>query len=71
MSFKKFSRDRKKESAQASLEYFILFGVIALLTIISFNTFLPRIVKAVQGTSGSQGVFQRAIGTGGLNVDNR
>lgn len=45
---------------QASLEYFILFAVIAILTILSFASFFPNLQATIQGTSTTTGFFQRA-----------
>ena len=42
--------------AQASLEYFIIFAVIAGLTLISAGTFLPQVRDAAEG------LFKRAAG---------
>jgi Flp pilus assembly pilin Flp len=47
--------DLKK--GQAALEYFIIFTIIAVLTILSFSTFLPKVKEAIQG---SGGFFQNA-----------
>lgn len=50
----------KSKRAQASLEYFILFAIIAVLTILSFVsspvTILTKVQAALQGESG---LFQR------------
>ena len=47
-------------AGQASLEYFILFAIIACLTILSFSSFLPKVKEAIQGTSSKEGFFQKA-----------
>jgi len=47
-------------TGQASLEYFILFAIIAVLTILSFSSFLPKVKEAIQGTSSKEGFFQKA-----------
>ncbi|MBL7152050.1 MAG: hypothetical protein ISS89_05660 [Candidatus Omnitrophica bacterium] len=47
----------KSLTGQASLEYFIIFSVIALLTILSLSSFFPRIQQAMQGEAG---YFQKA-----------
>ena len=47
-------------TGQASLEYFILFAIIACLTILSFSSFLPKVKEAIQGTSSKEGFFQKA-----------
>ena len=47
-------------AGQASLEYFILFAVIACLTILSFSSFLPKVREAIQGSSSKDGFFQKA-----------
>ena len=46
--------------AQASLEYFILFAIIAVLTILSFSSFLPKVKEAIQGSETKEGFFQKA-----------
>lgn len=69
MTFIKSLKMFKTKKAQASLEYFIIFSIVALLTILSFTDFLPRVQAALQGTSNKPGVFQRAVLTG-LDVDN-
>ncbi|MFH0762561.1 MAG: hypothetical protein V1925_01580 [Candidatus Omnitrophota bacterium] len=48
-----------KNKAQSTVEYFILFSVITLLTILSLSTFFPRIQEALQG---KDGYFQKAAG---------
>lgn len=48
------------ERGQASLEYFIIFSIIAILTILSFSSFLPLVQQAVQGTATQPGFFQKA-----------
>jgi len=48
------------QAAQASLEYFILFALIAVLTILSFSSFLPKVKEAIQGSSQKEGFFQKA-----------
>lgn len=45
------------KKGQAALEYFIIFTIIAVLTILSFSTFLPKVKEAIQG---SGGFFQNA-----------
>jgi len=47
----------KFNSGQASLEYFILFAIIAVLTILSFSSFFPKVKEAIQG---KDGFFQKA-----------
>ncbi|MDD2679211.1 MAG: hypothetical protein PHO03_00195 [Candidatus Omnitrophica bacterium] len=49
-----------KPKGQASLEYFIIFAIIAVLTILSFSTFLPKVKEAIQGSSAKTGFFQKA-----------
>lgn len=61
----------KKIRGQTTLEYFILFSIIVILTLMSFNTFIPKLKKTLQGDSRTGGVFQSAIGQRGLNVENR
>lgn len=46
-----------KNKGQSAIEYFVIFSVIALLTILSFSSFFPRIQEAMQG---EVGYFQRA-----------
>lgn len=43
MSLKKFLKMTLKKKAQASLEYFIIFSVIAGLTLLSLSSFLPKV----------------------------
>ncbi|MCX5695856.1 MAG: hypothetical protein NTW18_04225 [Candidatus Omnitrophica bacterium] len=47
-------------TGQAAVEYFILFAIIACLTILSFSTFLPKVKEAIQGSSEKEGLFQKA-----------
>jgi hypothetical protein len=47
-------------TAQASVEYFILFAIIAVLTILSFSSFLPKVKEAIQGSEQKEGFFQKA-----------
>lgn len=37
------------QKAQSSLEYFIVFALIVVLALSSFNTFLPRVRRVAQG----------------------
>ncbi len=53
------SLKKNLEKGQASLEYFILFAVIAILTLVSLSTFYPQVKNIIQG---EQGFFQRAAG---------
>jgi hypothetical protein len=46
--------------AQSSVEYFILFAIIAVITILSFSSFLPKVKETIQGSSTKQGFFQKA-----------
>ena len=56
MSFKKsFKR------GQAALEYFILFSMIAMLTILSLSTLHPKVKESLQGAAGRDGFFQVAF----------
>lgn len=48
------------KTGQASLEYFILFAIIAVITILSFSTFLPKVKEAIQGSDNKAGFFQKA-----------
>lgn len=48
---------------QASLEYFIVFAIVAVITILSFSSFLPEVRKAILGannTTAGEGLFQKA-----------
>jgi Flp pilus assembly pilin Flp len=56
--FLRVTMDLKK--AQAAVEYFIIFAIIAVLTILSFSTFLPKVKEALQGSSAKEGFFQKA-----------
>jgi len=69
MTFIKFLRRPGKEKSQATLEYFIIFSIIAILTILSFSAFFPKVQQAL-GTTGGHGLFQKAVGSQGINVDN-
>lgn len=42
MTFTKFLKIHRKEKAQASLEYFILFAIITLLTLVGLTKFLDN-----------------------------
>lgn len=76
MTFKKNLRIQSSCKGQATLEYFILIAVIALLTILSLTTFHTNIANLTQGEVDSQGnvirngFFQAAVGEDGLNVEN-
>ncbi len=71
MTFIKSLKINKSKKGQASLEYFIIFSVVALLVILSFSSFLPVIQRTLQGNSKTKGFFQKAIGTSGLNLANK
>ena len=65
MGLKKFLKRLLEIKAQASLEYFILFSIIALLTIVSFSAFHQQIKDSMQGvwennTCTQPGAFQKA-----------
>lgn len=47
MSFK-----NNLKRGQASLEYFIIFSVIALLTIVSLSSFFTNVKAQIQGKNG-------------------
>ena len=47
MTFKKSLKTRK---AQSSVEYVVLFAIIASLTLLGITTFLPRLRKALGET---------------------
>jgi len=66
MTFKKLLRRKNNSLAQATLEYFIVFAVIVLLTLLSISTFRQRFVSATQDN-----FFREAVGEHGLNVENR
>lgn len=53
---------------QASLEYFLLFSVIIVLTILSMTSFFPKVQAILQGTNTQTGFFEKAAGR--LGVDN-
>jgi len=67
MTFIKSLRTKVKKKGQASLEYFIIFAVLALLTILSLSSLFPQLQNALQG---SGGFFEKAIGVKGINVGN-
>jgi competence protein ComGC len=67
MTFKKSLRTKNNTKAQATLEYFIIFALIALLTILSLTNFHKDVRSALQGKGG---FFQVAVGVDGLNVLN-
>lgn len=46
----------RRSQAQAVLEYFILFSIIILITLISLSTFFPQVKKA------GEEFFQTAVG---------
>lgn len=54
MTLKKYLRNR----GQASLEYFILFAFIAVLTIISFSSVFPNVKNSIFGDGG---LFYKAV----------
>ena len=65
MTFKKFLRRKNDCRAQAALEYFIVFTMIALITILSVTTFHNDMV------TNTESYFQSVVvGTHGLNVEN-
>ena len=77
MTFKKSLRTKNDCQAQATLEYFIVLAVIALITIVSLSAFHRRMLLNTQGrvdASGNvitSGFFQTVVlGTHGLNVEN-
>jgi uncharacterized protein (UPF0333 family) len=76
MTFKKYLGTKKSNKAQASLEYFILLAIIALMSILSFTNFHREITSAAQGEVDGKGnmvkdgLFQALIGEQGLNVEN-
>lgn len=51
---------KARRKAQSSVEYFILFAIIAVLTILSFSSFLPKVKETIQGSATKQGFFQKA-----------
>lgn len=58
MSLKKYL---KTKIGQSTLEYFILFSIIAGLSLLSITTFYPRVRAAIQGTETERGFFQIAV----------
>lgn len=70
MTFKKSLKIIVKTKAQASLEYFIIFGVIAILTLWSFNAFFPKVQSVLQGDSSRTGLMREVTGRDGINIDN-
>lgn len=77
MTFKKFLRTKNLSRAQATLEYFILMAVIALITIVSLSAFHGRVLQTTQGEVDEEGnvvqsgFFQSVLyGERGLNVEN-
>jgi len=77
MAFKKCLGTKKSNKAQASLEYFILMAIVALLTILSLTNSHREISSAAQGEVDAEGnmvkdgLFQALIGEHGLNVENK
>ena len=65
MTFKKYLIRKGKEKAQATVEYFILFTIIVLLTLLSLSAFRQRFVSSAQGN-----FFKEAVGHHGLDVEN-
>jgi hypothetical protein len=63
MNLKKALKMLKQQIAQSSLEYLILFCVIAMLTIVSLNPdFLNRVREILQGQDPVYpGFFRRAV----------
>ena len=66
MTFKKFLRTTNRKKAQATLEYFIIFTVIVLLTLLSLSTFRQSFISSTQGH-----FFGHAVGKDGLDVENK
>jgi Flp pilus assembly pilin Flp len=65
MSFLKSLKIRKSKKGQAAIEYFVLFAVIAGLTIVSLGSgmdFLGKVRRTLQGDPSGipQGFFGRA-----------
>lgn len=52
-------------TGQASLEFFILFAVVAVMTIISISSFFSSIQTS------NEGLFQKAVGVDGINIGNK
>jgi hypothetical protein len=46
---------------QVALEYFILFSLIALITLLSLSSFHQRLKDSLQGTPDVKGFFQNAV----------
>ncbi len=49
------------KKGQASIEYFIIFTVTAGIVLLSLGPFTQYIREKFQGTSSSDGAFQRAV----------
>lgn len=64
MALKKFLRKIKiEDKGQVSLEYVILFSIIAVVTIVSLSTFYPEVKKAMMGDGKpeNKGFFQTVV----------
>ncbi len=59
ISFKLKIREHK--SGQAVVEYFILFTVIAVLTVLSLSSFLTQVQTIMQGNETEEGYFERTV----------
>ncbi len=62
MTFKKGLKSRR---AQSSVEYVVLFAILAIITILSITSFLPRLRKTLgeneEGKIEEGSLFDRAI----------
>ena len=65
MTFVKYLKIKSKKKAQAALEYFIVFAVIATVAWWGFSSPLLRIRAILQGR-----FYQKATGVEGLNLEN-
>ncbi|MCX5703994.1 MAG: hypothetical protein NT066_05865 [Candidatus Omnitrophica bacterium] len=55
------SLKKSLKTGQVSLEYFILFSIVAGLSFLSISTFYPRVRQAIQGSETETGFFQGAV----------
>ncbi len=75
MSLKKFLKTNSQLTAhnsqlttltgQASLEFFILFAVVTVMTIVSISSFFTTT------KTNTEGLFQKAVGVDGINMGNK
>jgi len=71
MSFKKYLRS-PEQKGQATLEYFILFSVLIVLTLISVSSLMPRVqgdvVNNVQSRSNPGAAMARVVNADNQNI---